>query len=110
MTVITRYRGDTAGDDFYIGDVDGSVLDLTSYTARLTVNKRYDPKPGDAPLFSIQGIAYSVSEGLFVFPFNEAQADQEPGTYYYDVQIMDGFGNIRTAVKDLYIFVQDITK
>jgi len=38
------------------------------------------------------------------------QADQVPGVYYFDVQMIDGAGRIRTIALDKYTYTQDITK
>lgn len=107
--MITRYRGDTAPDQFTI-QRDGVALDITGCTFKLTVNSEKDPTSTSTQLFSLTGTITSAVAGQVEFAPNGTQADQTPGDYYYDVQMTDTTGAIRTADKGRYRFKQDITK
>lgn len=107
---IVRYRGDTLGDKFTITSDGSTPVDITNYTARLTVNAVKDPSDSDTPLFEITGTIDDAPGGVFVFEPSEAQADQEPGKYYYDVELTTPAGKIVTVAKGTYQFKQDISK
>lgn len=109
MNTIVRYRGDTAPDQFTIKR-DGVVLDITSCTFALTVNSLKDPVDITTQLFSLAGTVTSGTLGQVQFSPDATQADQLPGDYFYDVQMVDTTGAKRTVDKGRYRFRQDITK
>lgn len=109
MTTITRYRGDTAADQFTITR-SGVAVNISGCTFKMTVNSEKDPTSTATQLFTVNGTITSAVAGEVEFAPNSTQADQLPGRYYYDVQMTDGTGAIRTAHKGVYRFVQDITK
>ena len=109
MTTITRYRGDTAADQFTIKR-DREVVDITDCTFKLTVNSEKDPTDASAQLFTVDGVVTSGIAGEVEFSPTSLQADQTPGDYYFDVQMTDGNGAKLTVVKGRYRFKQDITK
>lgn len=104
-----RRRGDTAPDELNLTD-GGLAADLTGYSFVMTINTVRDPDPsidlGDE-LVSIAGV---VNGGQIRFPFSTLNADQTPGTYWYDVQQTDPSGNTKTIRKNMYTFGQDISK
>ncbi len=77
----------------------------TSCTFKLTVNSEKNPTDVTAQLFTVAGVITSAAAG-------EVESERRPisGRYYYDVEMTDGTGAIRTAIKGPYRFVQDITK
>jgi len=108
---ITRFRGDTSPDEVTITDSDGNPRDLTGHTLWLTVNTERDPSNIDNQLLQIQGAIQSPATGGVVrFTPTPAQADQVPGVYFYDIEQVDPGGFVKTLIKDVYIFEQDITK
>lgn len=109
MNTIIRYRGDTAADQFTIKR-SGVVVDLTGCTLKLTVNSEKDPVDDTNQLFSVDGVVTSAVNGQVEFAPDGTQADQNPGDYYYDIQLTDADGAILTADKGRYRFKQDITK
>lgn len=109
MTSITRYRGDTAPDQFTVTQ-DGAAVNITGYSFKLTVNSDEDPTDATNQKFSLTGTVTSGVDGYVEFAPTALEADQAPGVYYYDVQMTDGSGNIRTVAKGRYRFKQDITK
>jgi hypothetical protein len=110
MSTINRFRGDTTPDAIAILDDASAPLHLLSYSTKLTIHRRLEPSATDPPVVVSIGHPYDVAGGLVEFPFDEVQADQKPGVYYYDIQLMDGYGRIKTLIKDRYVFHQDVTK
>jgi hypothetical protein len=106
---ITRYRGDTAPDQFTIKR-DNAAVNIAGCSFKLTVNSEKDPTNSLSQLFSLTGSITSAPLGYVEFAPNATQADQLPGRYYYDVQMTDASGAIRTVSKGSYRFLQDITK
>lgn len=116
---ITRKRGDTVPDTWQPQDADGSYLDPTGFSFRLTVSTLEEPDhSGASPtpatqLFQMVGaivVGSPLSTTEIHFTPTTGQADQPPGDYFYDLQIIDGAGRIKTPICDEYIIVQDITK
>jgi len=106
--IITRFRGDTYRLRLLVKDSETGVpLDLASMTAQLSVSSVENPAaPPD--IFSVSGaIVTPATSGQidFVPPSNTAA-----GNYWYDVQVTDGSGQVRTLVKGEYRIVQDVTK
>jgi len=110
MASISRYRGDTAVDRFTVTDSDGAVINITSYTFLLTVDEKKSPANTATQVFQIAGTIVDAANGIVEFEPTTGNANQVPGTYWYDVQMIDPDGLITTLVKDQYIFVQDISK
>jgi hypothetical protein len=106
---ISRYRGDTAADQFTITR-DGTAVDITGCSFKLTVNSEKDPVDATTQLFTVDGTITGAAAGEVEFAPDATQADQSPGRYYYDVQMTDATGAIRTAAKGVYRILQDITK
>lgn len=107
---IDRVRGDTYADEFVIKNVrTGAVIDVTGCTAVLTVNSDRNPTDASSQIFQITGILSDPEAGVVQFSPTTEQADQV-GTFYYDIQLTDSDGIIRTIMKDVYSFTQDITK
>lgn len=109
MTAITRYRGDTAPDTGYAA-IDGVALNVTGCSFKLTVDPEKAPVSDANNLFSLSGEAVDPLTGKIKFPITDIQADQPPGKYWYDIQMIDGAGLKRTIALDRYIILQDITK
>ena len=110
MASITRYRGDTAPDRFTVTDTDGTALNVTGYSFIMTIDERLNPPDETTQIAQITGDLVTPSSGIIEFAPTSGDADQEPGTYYYDIQMTDGDGKLTTLAKDEYIFTQDITK
>ncbi len=107
---VERYRGDTYANIFAIKDSNGDPIDITGYSFKLTVNTLKEPDSDLTQLFQITGALVSPSLGTVKFAPNVTQADQDPGTYYFDIQMTDGTGAIQTVALGKYVFKQDITK
>lgn len=110
MTDITRKRGDTYADQFTIkSETTGAAIDITGYSFLLTVDPAKTPADATNNLFQLTGTITDGANGVVEFAPNATQADNV-GSYYYDVQLTDGAGRIRTFDSGKYKFVQDVTK
>lgn len=109
-TVIQRFRGDTVPDKVLCKHADGSVRDITGYTLALAVNRERNPVDDTNQLFSLPGIIVNPTAGEVWFAPSPTQANQAPGKYYFDVQLIDGSGYKETILKGTYRFLQDINK
>jgi hypothetical protein len=108
MTDITRSRGDTYPMEFTVKS-DGVPLDITSCSFMLTVDPSKEPVDDTNNLWAIAGNIESAPGGTVSFSMNSTQADHL-GKYFYDLQMIDAAGYIRTIQKGKFNFVQDITK
>ncbi len=106
---IERYRGDTSADSITVNYRSGYAVDLTGCIVLLTVSNELNPVDATNQLFQIIGTSPLPTNGVVLFYPNSTQADHV-GTYYYDIQITDASGYKRTVAKDVYVFIQDITK
>jgi|GEM_PF-1921178 len=87
---------------------DGSVMNLTSYSAKLTVKR--EPYDADADaLFSSAGTISAPTTGVITFAISYTNSDQRPGTYYYDIQLING-SIIKTVVSGKFIVSWDVTR
>ncbi len=109
-TNITRKRGDTAADVFTLTDSAGAALDITSFSFLLTVGSLEDPPDANSQLYQLTGTILDALNGVVEFVPSAANADQDPETYFYDVQMTDAAARIKTIEKGEYIYEQDITK
>lgn len=110
---LTFYRGDTYPVEYTIKDkTTGLAINITGYTFTMTVNADKDPPGTDTTnqLFTVPGSITDAGNGKVEFTPTSTNTDQEAGTYYYDVQMVDGSGNIRTVVKAKFKVTYDITK
>lgn len=107
MSVITRKRGDTYPIEILVTS-DGGPLDVSSCTFKLTVDPARAPVDDTNNIIVLTGTLVG-DPGRVNFPMTDEQADHL-GKYYYDIQMTDGAGLIRTLLADKFVWVQDITK
>jgi hypothetical protein len=116
---IERRRGDTKDISIRLKDSDGNILDVTGYTALLTLNTSKAPDPDASPedgslqIFQATGTPNSPgTDGIL--RFDMAAFGGSPyvpvATYFYDVQVTDAAGEIITPLIGKFKVVQDITK
>lgn len=111
MTDITRKRGDTYADEFeVISEITGVVIDITTgYTFLLTVDPEKAPTTATNNVYQLTGVVTDGPNGIVEFAPSAVQADQL-GSYYFDVQMTDPTGRIRTIDDGKYKYIQDVTK
>lgn len=107
---ITRTRGDTHTFDFVLKTADGTAVDITGFTFSLAVDPCPEPTSGTGNLFVLSGTVVDGPNGRVRFAPTLGQSNQAPGTYYYDLQMVDGAAAIRTVAKGKFVFLQDVTK
>ena len=107
--IIRRERGDTFPFTVTLRDGDGNLLDLTGASFLLTVNAQEDPTAAEAPEFTLAGAVAAPATGVIEFSMSESDADIV-GTYYYDLQMTDSSGYVRTVLRGPFVMDQDITK
>lgn len=111
MTDITRKRGDTYADEFVVkSTTTGSVIDITGYSFSLVVDPQKHPASSANNLYALTGTITDAANGLVEFAPSAVQSDQTPKIYYYEVQMTDPTGRIRTIESGKYTYVQDIVK
>lgn len=110
MTAITRRRGDTYADLVTVTDSAGAPIDITGYSFTMTLDPEKSPATADNNLYQLTGTIIDAPAGKVEFAPTALQADQAPGDYYYDIQMIDGLGRVRTIALDKYKYTQDITK
>jgi len=107
---IDWYRGDSYPLVLTIKDkATKSVIDITGYSFILTVSSIEDPIDDTTKIFEVNGVLDN-DPTTGVVTFTPTQTDFPAGTYYYDVQMTDASGNIRTIAKNIWNQTQDITK
>ena len=110
MTELTRTRGDTHVDEFAItSKKTGAVVDITGASFLLTLSYVSSPYNSAKQIYQLTGTITDAENGVVEFAPSAVQADIV-GTFYYDVQMTDALGKIRTIEKGVYTYTQDITK
>lgn len=110
MTDITRKRGDTYADEFIIKSSTTKLpINLTGYTFLLTLDPVKAPADATNNVYQLTGTILSAPDGRVEFAPSALQADRV-GTFYFDVQMVDGVGRKRTVDSGKYKYEQDITK
>jgi len=87
----------------------GVPLDITGYTFTLTVNASDDPADDTGALFQISGTVVDGPNGRVDFQPSEADLNQIPDIYNYDIQMVGG-GSTRTILKGSFTIDPDITR
>ena len=86
---------------------DGSVMNLTSYTAKMSVKR--EPYDNDADALFVLTGSVAASTGICTFTVTTTNSDQRPGTYYYDVQLVNGTIT-KTVAAGKFIILWDVTR
>lgn len=109
MATLKRYRGDTRPDAGTV-EIDEVAIPIDGCSFTLTVDPEENPTTADNNLFSLTGVIVNATAGTVKFPITAEQANQTPGEYWHDIQMVDGEGLKHTISKGGYLFYQDITK
>ena len=105
---ITIYKADSATIRCYVVKAsDGSVMPLTSYTAKMSVKREPYDNDADA-LFTLTGVVTEAT-GLCTFTVTTTNSDQRPGVYYYDVQVVKT-STTKTVASGKFIIQWDVTR
>lgn len=107
---LCRTRGDSFADQFTVTTTAGAVVDISGASFLLTVDPEPDPTTSAANEFQLTGVITDATNGVFTMTPTSGQTDITPDTYFYDLQMTDSGGNIRTIAKGEYVIAQDITK
>lgn len=107
---IERKRGDTYADEFIVkSKATGLPINITGYTFLMTLDPEKAPESNANNLYQLIGTILNAAAGRVEFAPSSVQANRL-GSYFYDVQMIDGAGRKRTIELDAYIYKQDITK
>ena len=106
----SRRRGDTNPVQYAAKDAAGAIRDITSHSFTLTVDPSEGAPTGANNLFTSTGTIINASTGRVDFPISTANADQTPGNYFYEVQMIDAGGLITTITSGQWRVVQDVVK
>ena len=86
------------------------IIDLTGSTFLLTVDLQPFPPDAVNNLFQLSENNTPGPTGVVQFLPTQANMDQTPTVYFYDVQWTDAAGNVRTAIAGQFEIVGQITQ
>jgi hypothetical protein len=110
---ITRFRGDTIPETFFVVDSAGAIYDITNHAFKLTLNTLRNPPNASTQILQLSEATMIPADALLGkvnFAPTVAQADLPIGRYYYDVQMMYPNSDIQTIFTGTITIRQDITK
>ena len=106
---IERKRGDTYADEFIVTDKrTWEPANLSGCSCSMSLDTRAAPGDSTTQVYRLTGVVKPL-EGVVEFAPTATQADLV-GTFYFDVQLTDATGKIRTITSGTYIYTQDRTK
>ena len=109
MSTITRKRGDDYSIFLELTDSANAPILLTGTSATLSASTEREPSAANY-VFQIVGVVYGIdADGVYEFIFDANKADNI-GKLYYDIELTDSGGKIRTVDDGVIIFKQDIGK
>jgi len=117
MSLLTMKRGDRAEFAITLTDVDtGLPLDLTTMTLRFTAKRRATDLDADALIAKTEGAGITVdvdpSTGLATLEIEPEDTEDltDLRSLYWDVQVDNGAGDVRTPLSGLLAISADITR
>lgn len=105
---VTRKRGDTDPDVFIVSK-NRVPTNLAGCSFKLSVNTLKEPVDTSTEVYQLIGIITDPASGKVSFRPTAEQANQV-GYFYYDIQMVDSYGDTQTVVEGTYKYEQDITK
>lgn len=102
-------RGDSAPIPWTVKQ-SGTAIDITGYTFQFTVNAELNPPDTAEEQFSVAGTITDAPNGEVEFRPTTGNTDLPPGTYYYDIQVIDPGTFKTTVLKSDFVIEQDIDK
>jgi hypothetical protein len=108
----SMFRGDTAaiGLSFVQKESPSQAYDLSGLTLTITANTEQNPTDATNEIWSVAMTVTSAVGGVAEFELNATQANMTPGTYYFDVESVNGASKIKTLYKGAFTVKQDINK
>lgn len=107
---ITRKRGDNFPFQFAITDDADAPIGITGFSFRFVVDPSNEPTDASANLMDLTGILSNPAGGIFEFQPTTIEMDIDPETYFYEIQMIDAAGKLRTIVQGSFTIEQDIVK
>lgn len=100
-------QGTTFTTYLALTETDGTVLDLTGYTARGQIRKWYTSNSYTTFTISIT----QPTEGYINLALTaNTTANMEPGRYVYDIETVDGIGTITRVIEGIVTVTPEVTK
>lgn len=87
----------------------GLPYDLTGYSFFFTVKINKTDPDTSAVISEDFSPSSPPTDGIAVLTLDDTQTDVDAQVYYYDVQIVDGSGDVTTIMLGEFTVVQDIT-
>jgi hypothetical protein len=109
MTDFSRKRGDTFSLSFTVQDSSGTAIDITGASFKLTINQDAQPEDTTNQLAQLIGVIVDAANGIVRFD-PDATSVGTVGVFFYDVEMTDSGGKVRTLTDGTWTIVQDITK
>ena len=103
------YRGDDFTMDLTIRDNEGFRVDLTNCTVFFTIKENKTDSDDEAILATDDG-GGGNNEGETKIEISSTESDIDPGTYYYDFQLVDSNNKVATLLSGTVEVLHDITK
>lgn len=107
---ITRKRGDNYPFQWTLTDSSGTAVDITGYSFTMVADPASDPTDSSDNVLSLTGTLSDPTNGVFLFSPTTEEMNITPGTYFYEVQMIDASANVRTIVEGQFTIEQDIVK
>lgn len=110
MSDIVRKRGDTYPIQFKLLDIKtGEPYNFSQNTFIMTVDPEKNPSTAENNIFSILGVPIDPTEGTIEF-YPDVENVDHVGRFWYDIEMTDSEGRVRTLIKAKFQLNQDITK
>ena len=89
---------------------DGSAVDVTGWQVRLTVKKTAGEPDSAAIINKLITSIPSPTAGIINIPINAADTEnQKPGTYQFDILVLDATGKKHSSDTGMFEIVQEVT-
>jgi hypothetical protein len=111
---LSTYRGDTYSLSINFTDENAVAIDITGWTLFFTVKSRKTDTDAQAiaaelPVKTIT-IHSNPTGGQTVISLTASETNSLSGKYYYDIQYKKPDGTIKTFLKGVINFTEDITR
>lgn len=107
---LKRTRGDTIPFTLTIkSNNNGQPVNITGCSFIMTVNSLSVPIDLSTQLYKLDGSIIDVANGLVEFYPTDQNANIV-GSFFYDVQITDSYGQVYTATKDRISYSESLIK